>query len=416
MRIVVLGAGIAGVTTAFQLLKDGHEVVIVDSADAPASFTSFANAGLMAPGHAYAWSSPKAPGMMLRSLWRGDQAIRFRPSLSPRQWSWVLAFLGQCTAERATINTRAKSALCVYSQQVFHDVVRETGVAYDGRRGGLVYFYRTPASFTAAAAKCGILRQAGIAITVLERDAVAEREPALAGALSEIAGALVAEDDESGDANLFTRNLAEACARAGAVLRYRTHVNGFRLSGDVVRAATTRDGEITGDAFVLATGVMSPALVAPLGIRLPIYPVKGYSATLRITDPDRAPRFGGVDEDNLLAYCPMGERLRLTATAEIAGYDTSHRPKDFVQMLTKARRLFGHAADFDHPTYWAGLRPMTPTGMPIVDRSPIDNLWLNCGHGHMGWTMAHGCARILADLIGQRRPAIDTEAMRHDAG
>jgi len=190
--------------------------------------------------------------------------------------------------------------------------------------------------------------------------------------------------------------------------------SGVRSDGKRVSSAQTSAGPISGDHFVLCLGVYSPDLVRRLGIKLPIYPVKGYSATLPIIDPERAPRLGGVDEENLLAYCPMGDRLRVTATAEIAGYSTAHAPKDFRAMLGRARALFGDSVDYSQPQYWAGLRPMTPTGIPIVDRSPISNLWLNTGHGHMGWTMANGCAQILADLIGQRSPEHSTEGLRYE--
>lgn len=414
MKIVVLGAGVVGVATAWQLLKDGHQVTVIDRADGPAEFTSYANAGLVAPGHAYAWSSPAAPAMMLRSLWRGDQAIRFKPRLSPRQWDWVRRFLGQCNAASAARNTGHKSRLCVYSQAMLDQVVAETGVSFDGQGGGLVYFYRSPEGFATAADKCRILQDAGIAIEILDRDATVAKDPGLAAARDQIAGSVFAMTDASGDANLFTIELAKKCAGAGAVFRYGEEVQDLRARGSEITAVVTDKGDVVADAYVLSLGVYSPHLVERLGIRLPIYPVKGYSATLRITDPGRAPRLGGVDEQNLLAYCPMGGRLRLTATAEISGYSTAHKPGDFRVMFARARALFDGAADFDNPQMWAGLRPMTPTGIPVIDRSPYANLWLNTGHGHMGWTMSNGSARILTDLVAQRQPEISREGMTYE--
>jgi len=415
MRIVILGAGIIGVTAAYQLLKDGHAVTIVDKADGPATFTSYGNAGLVAPGHAYAWSSPTAPGMMLRSLWRGDQAIRFKPRLSPRQWTWVGRFLGQCNDRSAGINTGHKARLCLYSQSVLRQVVGETGIDYDAQKGGLIYFYRTRSAFDAAAARAQILRDEGIAIEVLDADQTVARDPGLASARDQLAGALLAPDDESGDCNLFAIALAGKCADLGATFRYGETVLRIKTEADAVVGIETDKGDITADAFVLCLGVFSPDLARQIGLRLPIYPVKGYSATLRIVDRDRAPRFGGVDEENLLAYCPMGARVRVTATAEISDYSNTHKPADFREMLSKAKRLFDGAADFANPECWAGLRPMTPTGVPIIDRSPYANFWLNTGHGHMGWTMANGSAKLLADLVGQRNPEIDREGMRYDA-
>ena len=220
MKIVVLGARVVGVATAWQLLKDGHEVTVIDRAKGPAEFTSFANAGLVAPGHAYAWSSPAAPQMMLRSLWNGDQAIRFKPRLSVRQWDWMRRFLSQCNAASAKHNTAHKSRLCAYSQAMLDQVVAETGVEFDGQGGGLVYFYRSPENFAAAAAKCEILQDAGIAIEALDRDATVAKDAGLAAARDQIAGSVYAVTDASGDANLFTIELAARCADSDAVFRY----------------------------------------------------------------------------------------------------------------------------------------------------------------------------------------------------
>lgn len=414
MHIAVLGAGVIGVATAWQLLKDGHEVTIVDRADGPATFTSFGNAGLVAPGHSYAWSSPAAPGMMLRSLWRKDSAIRFTPKLSLSQWRWIGKFLGQCNVNSATVNTANKSRLCVYSQTMLNEVVAETGVKYDGLEGGLIYFYRTSSAFEAAVTRAQILRDNGLPIEALDRDQTITKDPGLAPAADQIAGSLFVQSDASGDSNLFAIALAQKCAEAGCSFRYGEEIRDVRIGGSQVTAIATDKGEITADAYVLCLGVYSPHLAAKLKLDLPIYPVKGYSATLEITNPDRAPKIGGVDEENLLAYCPMGDRLRLTATAEIAGYSTAHKPSDFRAMLSKAKALFGDAANFDEPEYWAGLRPMTPTGLPIIDRSPYENFWINTGHGHMGWTMSNGSARILADLVAQTRPAISREGMRYE--
>ena len=414
MNIVVLGAGVIGVTTAYKLLRDGHDVTVVDRAEGPAMFASYANAGLVAPGHAYAWASPKAPGLMFRSLWRGDQAIRFRPAPSLRQWAWVGAFLKECRSERTRRNTEIKARLCRYSQKQLATVVEETGVVYDGRKGGLIFFYRSPETFAAATEKSEILQRQGVTIESLDPHEVVERDPGLERAAEQIAGALFTPTDESGDAHLFTRAIAKRCAELGATFRYGVEVQNLEHDGERVSRAHTSAGPILGDHFVLCLGVYSPALARRLGIKLRIYPVKGYSVTLPITDPQRAPRLGGVDEENLLAYCPMGDRLRLTATAEISGYSTAHRPADFHTMLNRSRALFGNCVDYSRPEYWAGLRPMTPTGIPIVDRSPVENLWLNTGHGHMGWTMANGCAQILADLIGQRAPSHSTEGLRYE--
>ncbi|MCB2137613.1 MAG: D-amino acid dehydrogenase [Rhodobacteraceae bacterium] len=414
MKVAVLGAGVVGVATAYQLVKDGHSVTVIDRAAAPAEFTSFANAGLVAPGHAYAWGSPAAPGMMWRSLLRDDQAIRFRPRLSPRQWRWMAAFLRQCTAERAAANTALKARLCQYSQRMLDQVVSETGVRYDGRSGGLLYFYRSQTRFEAAGRKADLLRGEGLEVRALSRDEVIATDPGLETARDAIAGGLFAPTDASGDARLFTRALADVCAEKGVDFRFGTEVTGLGKTSGGIRSVMTSAGPVETDAVVLCLGVFSPYLARTLGLRLPIYPVKGYSVTVPAGDLVKAPTIGGVDEENLLAYCPMGDRLRLTATAEIAGYATTHVPADFKVMLARARELFGDRLGASGISYWAGLRPMTPTGLPIVDRAPVGNLFINTGHGHMGWTMSNGCARMIADIIGQKAPDHSNEGMRYD--
>ena len=413
MHIVVLGAGIIGITTAYQLLKDGHNVTVIERETGPAQFTSFANAGLVAPGHAYAWGSPAAPGMMWRSFFRNDQAIRFKPRFSLRQWRWALAFLGECSFERAAVNTQTKARLCRYSQSMLEEVVSETEIEYDGRTGGLLYFYRDPSKLAAATKKADILRSQGLTVHELTRDQVVEKDPGLSGARERIAGGLYAATDASGDAHLFTRALADKCRQMGCNFIFGTKILDIRRKSDIVVAVSTSKGEISGDSFVICLGVCSPFLAEKLGVQLPVYPVKGYSITVLADDLRIPPRLGGVDEENLLAYCPMGNRLRLTATAEIAGYSTQHSPADFTVMLRKARELFGPELGASGIEYWAGLRPMTPTGLPIVDRSPIDNLFINTGHGHMGWTMSNGCARMVADIMGQKPMAHSNEGMSY---
>ena len=411
MKALVLGGGIIGVTTAYELLRDGWEVTVLEKLDAPAMFTSHANAGLVAPGHAYAWSSPAAPGILLRSLWRNDQAFRFRPNLDPALWRWMWKFWGQCTTERAAANTIHKVGLCLYSQSRLQTVVGETNVEYDGRDGGLLYFYRSRESFDRGAGRSGLLTDNGINLEILDADGAARIDPALEPVKDQIAGALYAPDDESGDARLFTQQLAKECEEMGATFKYETTVTGFRTDGDRITAVVTDKGEETADAIVLSLGVYSPHLARQLGVELPIYPVKVYSVTIPVAGRNNPPTIGGVDEDNLVAYCPMGDRLRITATAEFAGYDTSHKPSDFSYMLKVAEALFPDGGDFTSPTYWAGLRPMTPEGTPIYGRAKYRNLWFNTGQGHMGWTMSCGSARIVADLMADKTPEIDLTGM-----
>jgi D-amino-acid dehydrogenase len=412
MRVLILGGGVAGVSAAWRLLQDGHEVSVVDRQPAPALETSYANAGLIAPGHSFTWASPRAPRILLKSLWRDDQAFRFRLTPDPRMWAWSLRFLRECTAARAHTNTLRKHALCLYSQRVFHDLIAETGIEYDGRTGGLLYLYRTPASLERGVANMRILAEDGQEQEIVDPERIAEIDPALGAARDRIAGGVYCPTDESGDARLFTASLARLCADRGAIFHYRRTVQALVAEGDRIERIRTDHGDMTADVYVVALGCYSPHQVRPLGISLPIYPVKGYSLTVPLGAEDKAPAIGGVDEDNLVAYCPMGQRLRVTATAEFAGYSTSHRPADFRNMLRAIQDLFPEGGEFGRPEYWAGLRPMTPEGTPVLGFGKHRNLCYNTGHGHMGWTMACGTAAVVADLIGGRTPDLSLDGMR----
>lgn len=407
MHVAVLGAGVVGVATAFELLRDGHEVTIVDRRPEPACETSYANAGMIAPGHAYAWSSPKAIRTLLRALRRDDLALRFRFQADPQFWRWAVRFALQCTSAKAAANTRRKVGLCLYSQARLRSVLAETGIVCGMRSGGALYLYRDAAGLAAADEKARILRDAGVEVRRVSPEEAAALDPVYEPVRDRFAGALFAPGDESGDARLFTRELARRCAEKGAVLRFGETVLDFRIAGDRVESVITDKGELAADAFVLALGCYSAPIGRLLGLDLPIWPVKGYSVTLPIAGSNRPPTLSGVDEDNLFAFANYGDRVRLTAVAELGGWDWSHRPEDFGPMLKAAHELFPQAGDWSRPEYWAGLRPMTPNNLPIMGRGRQRNLWVNSGHGHMGWTWACGCARVTADLLAGRRPEWD---------
>lgn len=414
MRVIVLGAGVVGVATAWYLAGDGHEVVVVDRQTAVGRETSFANAGLIAPGHVYAWASPRAPMVLLRSLWQEDAALRFRLRADPRMWAWGLRFLANCTASRNRANTLRKLSLCLYSQKLLGELARDAGVAFDRIAAGLLYLYRERAHFETGVANMAMLRDNGLPLEAVDPDRIVALEPQLAGAKAKFAGAIYAPSDESGDCHKFTEGLAAAAARHGVQFQLGRQIQRLEKSGDRIAGVETDQGRIEGDAYVLALGSYSPILARPLGLDLPIYPVKGYSLTLPIEGRSGAPSLGGVDETYLVAYARLGDKLRLTATAEFAGYDTEADPRHFSVMLRVAHELFPDAANYDKPSYWACLRPMTPDGPPILGRCRIANLHLNTGQGHMGWTMAAGCSRIVADIVSDRRPALDIQGLTLD--
>jgi len=409
MKALVLGCGVIGVTTAYELAKAGLEVSVIERESAPAQFTSFANAGLVTPAHAYAWANPSVPLTMLKSFIRNDTSVRFKPSLDPALWRWTLAFLAQCNKKCAAITTERKAKLCLYSLECLHEIVADSGVEYDRNTGGLMYSYRAQESFDGAATKADIMRAQGIRLEELTPDEMVQKDPALLSARDDMAGALFAPDDESGDACKFSIGLAKSCEELGVTFQFNTTVEGIETDGDRVTGIRTSKGLLTADVYVLCLGVYTPQIAKHIGMNLPIYPVKGYSMTVRVIDDQLSPGIGGVDEDNLLAYCPMGEHIRVTATAEISGYSNAHKPKDFAHMNKVIRSLFPGAADYDQPKYWAGLRPMTPQGTPYFGTAKHTNLWLNTGHGHIGWTMAAGSARITRDLILQQKPDIDLD-------
>ena len=411
MRIVVLGGGVVGVTTAYQLQRDGHEVVVVERNPEVASGASFGNAGMIAPGHSFVWSSPRAPIILAKSLMLKDQALRFKLSADPRLYAWTWGFLKECTAAKARRNTLLKHRLAAYSQQVLDGVVADEAIDYDRNTRGILYFYRSQKALDGGVEHMKLLESDGQTIKVLTRDQVVALEPNLAHARESIAGAILCPTDETGDCAKFTRALAaRIVARGGAIMTGAT-VGGFVTDGDRVTQALTDRGPIAGDAFVLALGAESPILASKLGLRLPIYPIKGYSLTIPIGAARSPPAIACLDEHNLVAISRFRDRLRVTATAEFAGYDASHKPSDFAFMKRVTQELFPDGAEYDRAEMWAGLRPMTPTNLPLIGRRRMKNLILNCGHGHIGWTMSHGSARITADLIAGRTPAIPMDGL-----
>jgi D-amino-acid dehydrogenase len=407
MRVAVLGAGVIGVTTAYYLARAGHLVTVVDRQHKVAQETSFANAGLIAPGHASAWASPRAPWILAQSFWRKDTALRMRLRADPALWRWNLKFLANCTRARNVANTRRKLTLCIYSRERLIELRRDTGIAYDEIAKGALYLYRSPAHLEIGKRAIAMFNEYGLGLEAIEPARAAALEPALAGAEGKLAGAIYAPGDESGDCRRFTEELAHLCGTMGVVFRLGVTVSRLAADGDRIAAVHTDGGEIEADAYVLALGSYSPQIARRIGLDLPIYPVKGYSLTLPLGDPAQAPTIGGVDEGALVAFARIGNHFRLTGTADFAGYSTDHRPRDFATLIKAARELFPRAADYDRPDYWACLRPMTPDGPPVLGMTRHRNLYLNTGHGHMGWTMACGTSRIVADMIDGRLPEID---------
>ncbi len=416
MKTVVLGAGIVGMSTAYFLGKDGDEVTVIDAAEDVATKASAVNAGLIAPGHSFAWASPKAPKMLFSSVFGKNTAIRLRLGTDPRLYTWGLRFLRECTADRALRNTQVKLRLCQYSQTVIGGVADEEGFDYHATGKGLLYVYRDAAELEAGFEKMKLLQDGGQKQMLLRLDELAAVEPVFEHLDGVVAGAIHDVTDGSGDANLYSQHLWRiATERYGLQSRFGVRVKRLEAQGGKVTAVITDTGErITADRFVIALGAWSHLVSKTVGVSLPVYPAKGYSATFPVIDPSRTPEVGGVDEGSLVAWCRMGDRLRVSSTAEFSGYDESVSRANFTNILEVAKEWFPGAADYDKGTFTSGLRPMTPDGPPIIGRSPKhSNLWFNTGQGHMGWTMGPGSGRLVADLIRDREPAIDMQGLQY---
>ncbi|HEV8226211.1 MAG TPA: D-amino acid dehydrogenase [Methylomirabilota bacterium] len=412
MKTLVLGGGVVGVTTAYFLAKAGHEVTILEEKDGLGLEASAGNAGIIAPGHSFAWASPRAPAMLLRSL-RGDEtAIRVRLAPDPHLYTWGLRFLRECTAARARRNTLIKLRLCQYSQGVLNELARAEGIEYDAIAQGALYLYRDPAELEAGVKKMALLSEHGQKQEILDATAVAKIDPVFEPVKTRIAGAIHDLGDASGDSRLFTERLGALCRdRLGVSVKLGSRIIALRSGGDRIDGVVTNDGILTADSYVLALGVGSAIVARTAGVSLPIYPAKGYSSTFPLRPGGLAPTIPGVDERWLVAWSRFGDRLRLTSTAEFAGYDWSWTPRDFNNILRFARDVFPEAVDYDRGEYRACLRPMTPDGPPILGLGCHRNLFFNSGHGHMGWTMACGTARIVADLMSSRMPELDLEGL-----
>ena len=412
MKTLVLGGGVVGVTTAYFLAKTGHKVTLLDEKEGVGLEATAGNAGIIAPGHSFAWASPRAPRMLWQSLRGGETAIRVRLNADPQLYAWGLRFLRECTTTRARRNTLIKLRLCQYSQRVLNEVVRAEAIEYQAIHRGAIYLHRDPVELEAGIKKMALLAEHGQKQEILDADGLARLDPVFEPVRTKIAGAIRDLGDSSGDSRLFSEALARIGRdRLGVTLRLGTRVISLRADGDRIDGVVTSDGVLTADNYVLALGVGAPIVARTAGVSLPIYPAKGYSSTFPLKPGGRAPAISGVDEQWLVGWSRLGDRLRLTSTAEFAGYDWGWTPRDFNNILRLARDLFPEAADYERGEYRACLRPMTPDGPPILGLGRHRNLFLNCGHGHMGWTMACGTARIVADLMNGRMPELDLEGL-----
>ncbi len=410
MKVVVLGSGIIGTASAWWLRQSGHDVTVLERRAGPAQETSFANGGQISVSYAEPWANPQAPLRILRWMTREDAPLWFQPRLDPWQWQWGLAFLRECLPARQRINIRAMLALAQYSRTTLQSMRAELGISYHEQQRGILSFFRSQRDFESAQEAASMLRDLGVDRRLVSAEEILQIEPALKGSEVTFAGGDFTASDESGDIHAFTTALAEQSAAAGVEFRFNTEVTRILAEGGRAYAVEVIDAEgrhrrETGDAFVVAMGAFSPFLVRPLGVSCPVYPTKGYSATFPVLDPALAPEVSLTDSSRKVVFSRLGDRLRVAGTAELSGYARGLNTVRCEALSRIVRELFADGAvDLSQPNYWAGLRPSTPSSVPLVGRTRIGNLYLNTGHGTLGWTMGVGSGRALADIVSGRRP------------
>jgi D-amino-acid dehydrogenase len=407
MKVLVLGAGVIGVTTAWFLSKSGHEVTVVERRDAPGMETSFANGGQISVSHAEPWANPSAPLKLLKWLLREDAPLLFRLRPDLRQWLWGLSFLRECTAARTRHNIRQLVTLGLYSRATLQALRAETGIEYHQLERGILHFYTSQAELDAALEPARVMREHGCDIEMVSAERCVEIEPALKSAQHLLVGGSFTNSDESGDAHKFTRNLARLAAQRGVTFLHGRNIAGLAREGERI-GALCLDGEmLRADAYVVALGAYSPLLTRQVGIELDIYPAKGYSATLPVADAAKAYSVSLTDDEYKLVFSRLGARLRIAGTAELNGYSTELNEVRCRALLRRTEELFPGAGDASRAQFWTGLRPATPSNVPYIGGTRYSNLYLNTGHGTLGWTHACGSARALADIVSGREPEIE---------
>ena len=409
MKILVLGSGVVGVTSAWYLAQAGHEVSVIDRQPAAGLETSFANAGQVSPGLSAPWAGPDTPKKAFLWLMMRHRPLVFWPVPDRQLIDWVTRFLGNCNAPAYARNKQRMVRLAEYSRDRLRDLRTTTGITYDEGQRGLLQLFRTQKQADHSGDDTAVLDRLGVPYTVLDRAGCIAQEPALALVSGKFVGGLRLPGDETGDAHMFTQRLAALAEAAGVVFRYGTAVDRLTVEAGRISGVVTSAGVLMADSYVMALGSHSPALLRAAGIDLPVYPVKGYSITMPVADVTEAPISTVMDETFKVAITRLGDRIRVGGTAELAGYSNTLREPRRRTLVHSVTDLFPRGGDVSRAKFWTGLRPMTPDGPPVVGPTRVANLWLNTGHGTLGWTMSCGSGALLADLMSGRRPNIEHE-------
>ena len=411
MRILVLGSGVVGTTSAYYLARQGFEVTVIDRQPAVAEETSHANAGQISPGYASPWAAPGVPLKAIKWMLQKHAPLAIKPTADINQYLFMARMLRNCTAARYAVNKERMVRLSEYSRDCLDELRIETGIEYEGRQRGLTQLFRTQAQLDGAAKDIKVLEQLGVPYELLDRNTLTSAEPGLASSVGKLVGGLRVPNDQTGDCLTFTNRIAEMARELGVEFLFNQTIERLDYAGDRLNGVWVDGKLLTADSYVLALGSYSPQMLAPLGIKAPIYPLKGYSITVPIIDSDRAPVSTMLDETYKVAITRFDDRIRVGGMAEIRGFDLKIDPRKGETLKMIVNDLFPGAADTTHLDLWTGLRPATPDGTPIIGPTRYRNLFLNTGHGTLGWTMACGSARLLADLLAKKKPQISTEGM-----
>lgn len=418
MRVVILGSGVVGVASAWYLAQAGHEVTVIDRQPAAAMETSAANAGQISPGYAAPWAAPGVPFKAVKWMFQRHAPLAIRLDGSRFQLQWMWQMLRQCDMRHYQQNKSRMVRIAEYSRDCLKALRQETGIAYEGRQGGTLQLFRTAQQFDSAAKDIAVLKEAGVPYELLEAAQLLQAEPALAATQHKLTGGLLLPNDETGDCQLFTQRLAAMAAAAGVTFRFNTQVDALVQEGNRISGVKCGDEMVTADAYVVAFGSFSTALLDDI-VKVPVYPLKGYSLTIPIKDTAAAPVSTVLDETYKVAITRFDDRIRVGGMAEIVGFNTKLLPARRRTLEMVVGDLFPQGGHIEEAVFWSGLRPMTPDGTPIVGRTPLKNLFLNTGHGTLGWTMACGSGQLLADIISGITPAIsadDLSVMRYLPG
>ncbi|RDT00245.1 D-amino acid dehydrogenase [Burkholderia contaminans] len=408
MRVVILGSGVVGVASAYYLARAGHEVTVIDREAGPALETSFANAGQISPGYAAPWAAPGVPLKAVKWMFEKHAPLAIRLDGTRFQLQWMYQMLRNCTAERYAVNKGRMVRLAEYSRDCLQALRADTGIQYEGRTGGTLQLFRTQQQLDGAAKDIAVLQEANVPFELLSPADLKKAEPALAAVSHKLTGGLRLPGDETGDCQLFTTRLAALAESLGVKFRYNTPIDALAIAGGKIAGVQGGSETVRADAYVVALGSYSTSLISNL-MKIPVYPLKGYSITAPIVNEAAAPVSTVLDETYKIAITRFDQRIRVGGMAEIVGFDKKLRAARRETLEMCVNDLFPGGGDTSKATFWTGLRPMTPDGTPIVGRTPVSNLFLNTGHGTLGWTMSCGSGQLLADLISGKMPAIQAD-------